>query len=280
MSRSSNVRGRVYCGCSRSPSSKLSSARLPGSPSTPGRSRTHASITTRAAASPPARTASPTVTSSNPRASITRWSTPSKRPQSTISPGLFDHSATRAWVRGRPLALMYKSGRPAGSRLSSARATTSARITWPGPPPAGVSSRKPRLSLEKALMSTVSSDHRPCSRQAEPISETPSGPGKASGHMVSTVATKDMRRLHKRTGDGARLFALHKPSYAAPMTDTQIEADVETLTETLALEPIDVNLFRGMTSGRDGPRIFGGHVIAQSLMAAYETVKDRACHSL
>ena len=68
------------------------------------------------------------------------------------------------------------------------------------------------------------------------------------------------------------------------MSDTepssQVEAEVENLTETLALEPIEVNLFRGLTSGRDGPRIFGGHVIAQSLMAAYETVEDRVCHSL
>src|ERR1700743_1270242 len=61
---------------------------------------------------------------------------------------------------------------------------------------------------------------------------------------------------------------------------SQVEAEVENITETLALEPIDMNLFRGMTSGRDGPRIFGGHVIAQSLMAAYETVEDRVCHSL
>jgi acyl-CoA thioesterase II len=64
------------------------------------------------------------------------------------------------------------------------------------------------------------------------------------------------------------------------MDATQIDAEVENLVETLALEPIEVNLFRGMTSGRDGPRIFGGHVIAQSLMAAYETVDDRICHSL
>jgi acyl-CoA thioesterase II len=64
------------------------------------------------------------------------------------------------------------------------------------------------------------------------------------------------------------------------MTDTQIEAEVENLVETLALEPIEVNLFRGMPSGRDGPRIFGGHVIAQALMAAYETVEERTCHSL
>jgi len=55
---------------------------------------------------------------------------------------------------------------------------------------------------------------------------------------------------------------------------------IENLVETLALEPIEVNLFRGMTSGRDGPRIFGGHVIAQALLAAYATVEDRVCHSI
>lgn len=64
------------------------------------------------------------------------------------------------------------------------------------------------------------------------------------------------------------------------MDETQIDAGAENLVETLALEPIEVNLFRGMTSGRDGVRIFGGHVIAQALMAAYETVENRICHSL
>ncbi|HEY9235062.1 MULTISPECIES: acyl-CoA thioesterase [Phenylobacterium] len=54
----------------------------------------------------------------------------------------------------------------------------------------------------------------------------------------------------------------------------------EILVETLALERIEVNLFRGV-SPDDGPgRIFGGQVIAQSLLAAYETVEDRVCHSL
>ena len=54
----------------------------------------------------------------------------------------------------------------------------------------------------------------------------------------------------------------------------------ENLTETLALERLEVNLFRGV-SPDDGPgRIFGGQVIAQSLLAAYETVEDRVCHSL
>ena len=56
--------------------------------------------------------------------------------------------------------------------------------------------------------------------------------------------------------------------------------DVENLVETLALEPIEVNLFRGRATDSDGPRIFGGHVIAQALLAAYETVEDRVCHSI
>lgn len=54
----------------------------------------------------------------------------------------------------------------------------------------------------------------------------------------------------------------------------------EILTESLALERIEVNTFRGV-SPEDGPgRIFGGQVIAQSLLAAYETVEERVCHSL
>lgn len=56
--------------------------------------------------------------------------------------------------------------------------------------------------------------------------------------------------------------------------------DPENLTETLTLEPIEVNLFRGVSPADDFPRIFGGLVIAQALLAAYETVPDRVCHSL
>ena len=55
---------------------------------------------------------------------------------------------------------------------------------------------------------------------------------------------------------------------------------VENLVETLALEPIEMNLFRGTSPTDGGPRIFGGHVIAQALLAAYETVQDRVCHSI
>ena len=57
-------------------------------------------------------------------------------------------------------------------------------------------------------------------------------------------------------------------------------SDVENLIDTLALERIEVNLFRGVAPTGQGPRIFGGLVIAQSLLAAYRTVEDRVCHSL
>jgi len=54
----------------------------------------------------------------------------------------------------------------------------------------------------------------------------------------------------------------------------------ETLVESLRLERLEVNLFRGGTPADRPGRIFGGQVIAQSLLAAYETVEERVCHSL
>jgi len=57
--------------------------------------------------------------------------------------------------------------------------------------------------------------------------------------------------------------------------------DTQTLIETLQLERLEVNLFRGITPEEEArERIYGGQVIAQSLLAAYETVEDRVCHSL
>ncbi len=64
------------------------------------------------------------------------------------------------------------------------------------------------------------------------------------------------------------------------MTDGPNDAH-ETLVGTLGLERLEVNLFRGRTPGAEQrQRIFGGQVIAQSLLAAYETVEERVCHSL
>lgn len=53
------------------------------------------------------------------------------------------------------------------------------------------------------------------------------------------------------------------------------------LLDLLDIERLEVDLFRGTGSGGETPtRIFGGHVIAQALAAAYRTVEDRLCHSL
>ena len=50
--------------------------------------------------------------------------------------------------------------------------------------------------------------------------------------------------------------------------------------ENLQLERLEVNLFRGSSPNPDAGRIYGGQVIAQSLLAAYATVENRVCHSL
>ncbi|MGQ0533614.1 MAG: acyl-CoA thioesterase [Caulobacteraceae bacterium] len=55
---------------------------------------------------------------------------------------------------------------------------------------------------------------------------------------------------------------------------------MDELIEVLTLEPIEVNLFRGLSPSEERQRIFGGQVVAQALLAAYRTVGDRTCHSL
>ena len=44
---------------------------------------------------------------------------------------------------------------------------------------------------------------------------------------------------------------------------------------------MELDLFRGIGSGGEiSVRIFGGHVVAQALAAAYHTVETQLCHSL
>ncbi len=69
------------------------------------------------------------------------------------------------------------------------------------------------------------------------------------------------------------------PASPAPTT-TADNRTVSDLIDQLTLERIEVNLFRGFSPDDDGPRMFGGLVIAQALLAAYATVPDRICHSL
>ncbi len=58
---------------------------------------------------------------------------------------------------------------------------------------------------------------------------------------------------------------------------------VQELIETLDLEPLEVNLFRGRSPQSRWQRVFGGQVIGQALVAACRTVEDvrvRPPHSL
>jgi acyl-CoA thioesterase-2 len=58
-------------------------------------------------------------------------------------------------------------------------------------------------------------------------------------------------------------------------------AAVAILIQTLDLEPLEVNLFRGRSPQDGWQRVFGGQVIGQALVAAVRTVEDaRPVHSL
>jgi acyl-CoA thioesterase-2 len=66
---------------------------------------------------------------------------------------------------------------------------------------------------------------------------------------------------------------------APPVTPNPMMADPLDLISMLALEQLELNLFRGW-GPRDDKHFFGGHVIAQALLAAYATIEGRVCHSL
>lgn len=55
---------------------------------------------------------------------------------------------------------------------------------------------------------------------------------------------------------------------------------VEQLIALLDLDPIEVNIFRGLSPQDRSQRVFGGQVLGQALVAANRTVENRFCHSL
>jgi acyl-CoA thioesterase-2 len=55
---------------------------------------------------------------------------------------------------------------------------------------------------------------------------------------------------------------------------------LEELVALLDLEPLEVNLFRGVSRKDNRPRVFGGQVAGQALVAAGRTVEGKAVHSL
>src|SRR5690349_23430790 len=63
------------------------------------------------------------------------------------------------------------------------------------------------------------------------------------------------------------------------MTSTA-KAPIAEVLDLLDLEPIEVNIFRGVSPKDRMQRVFGGQVLGQALMAAYRTVENRVCHSL
>ena len=127
------------------------------------------------------------------RASSTRWSTLSNRPQTRVRPCVRDRRRAAAWSKGRPLGERQITGhasRSAGvpsAAWSSAAAITSARSTMPAPPPAGGASTVRWRPRPKPRRSTVSSAQSPRS-SARPVSDSPSVPGKACGKSVTTLA--------------------------------------------------------------------------------------------
>ncbi len=59
------------------------------------------------------------------------------------------------------------------------------------------------------------------------------------------------------------------------------EKALDALVELLDLEPIEVNIFRGLSPDENRQRVFGGQVAGQALVAAARTVEaDRSVHSL
>src|SRR5689334_16617151 len=62
--------------------------------------------------------------------------------------------------------------------------------------------------------------------------------------------------------------------------DTDSPNPVRELIALLDLEPIEVNIFRGISPQDRSQRVFGGQVLGQALVAATRTVEGRLCHSV
>jgi acyl-CoA thioesterase II len=55
---------------------------------------------------------------------------------------------------------------------------------------------------------------------------------------------------------------------------------LEDLIKVMTLERLEINLFRGQSRDIGSPQVFGGQVLGQALVAATQTVENRAVHSL
>ena len=68
---------------------------------------------------------------------------------------------------------------------------------------------------------------------------------------------------------------------STPFAEPDHAAAVARLIAMIDVEPLEVDLFRGHSSDAGWPRVYGGQVVAQALMAATKTVhRERLAHSL
>ena len=67
---------------------------------------------------------------------------------------------------------------------------------------------------------------------------------------------------------------------AAPCQHVPMSEALDFLVRLLDLEPIEVNIFRGVQPDEERQRVFGGQVAAQALMAGGRTVERGRVHSL
>ncbi|HXJ02968.1 MAG TPA: acyl-CoA thioesterase II [Micropepsaceae bacterium] len=65
-----------------------------------------------------------------------------------------------------------------------------------------------------------------------------------------------------------------------PPEETSAKEALAVLLGLLDLEPIETNIFRGISPKDRWQRVFGGQVLGQALVAAARTVEGRVCHSL
>ena len=95
---------------------------------------------------------------------------------------------------------------------------------------------------------------------------------KVSGKVISGTA-------RHRSGEAGKSVA-GAGTAGATWQDVAVSESLEFLVNLLDLEPIEVNIFRGVSPNEDRQRVFGGQVAAQSLMAAGRTVDVGKPHSL
>src|SRR5579862_384425 len=62
--------------------------------------------------------------------------------------------------------------------------------------------------------------------------------------------------------------------------DTPAKTPIQEVLDLLDLEPIEENIFRGVSPKDRLQRVFGGQVLGQALVADTRTVENRFCHSL